>query len=363
MNRRAVALLTFIAWTAAGSEAAARNVAYGSGVVPSRNVAHGSGAATARNDYADAHFANVLGSGLRDFYAERFVQAQSEFARALRIVPDNTLAATFLDASAAHRLGALDGITNDAEDAVADAPKNYANHLKLGLAYLFASLTGRDRSQDARDEFNAALQLDPVAPGAHVGLGIMRFGERSTNRSKIEFLAALRSDPNDVLAREYLGELYQTDLHDPARGLSYVIDVPNLVPQYADIDFHIGSLLYDLHQNDTAIGYLRRGIALDAGHVGEAGRHGYTLIARIEIDERQYDRARQELDAALAADVDTIYARTLLAKVRGAGTESNPPSRSAPGERASPVPGAALGERASPVPHGALRAPPSPPPT
>lgn len=283
-----------------------------------------------RNDYADARFTSALGAGLEDFYAERFVEGQAAFERALRIVPDNPLAIAFLDASAAHRLGALNAVVNAAEDAVGDNPKSYVDHLRLGFAYLFASRAGRDRTQDARDEFNAAVMLDPEAPGAHVGLGILRFDDRSANRSKVEFLRALRADPNDVLAREYLGELYQTDLHDPQRGLSYVIDIPNLVPQYADIEFHIGSLLCDLHQNDAAIAYLQRGIALDRSHVGEAGQHGYTLIARIEIDQRRYADAKNELTAALAADVDTIYARTLLAKIRDAAPSPSPARSAAP---------------------------------
>jgi tetratricopeptide (TPR) repeat protein len=287
-----------------------------------------------RNDYADVRFTSALDAGLQDFYAERFAEGQAAFERALQIVPDNPLAIAFLDASAAHRLGALDAVVNAAEDAVGDNPKSYVNHLRLGFAYLFASRAGRDRTQDARDEFNAAVLLDPDAAGAHVGLGIMRFDDRSTNRSKVEFLRALRADPNDVLAREYLGELYQTDLHDPQRGLSYVIDIPNLVPQYADIDFHIGSLLSDLHQNDAAISYLQRGIALDRSHVGEAGQHGYTLIARIEINERRYADAKSELAAALAADVDTIYARTLLAKVRDA--QPSPSPSPSPGHSTAP---------------------------
>ena len=45
----------------------------------------------------------------------------------------------------------------------------------------------------------------PTAPAAHVGLGILRENERSMNRAKVEFLAALRADENNVLAREYLG--------------------------------------------------------------------------------------------------------------------------------------------------------------
>jgi len=284
-------------------------------------VAFGSGPRAAaavapeRNDYARPEFAAAVGEGLKHFYQADFKAAQGDFERALAVVPDNTLAISFLNAAAAQRQGELDVLTNVEEDASSGAPKNYVNHVRLGFSYLFQSESGRDRTQDAREELNAAVAIDPDAPAARVGLGIMRFNERSANRAKTELLAALRKDPNNVLAREYLGQLYQTDLRDPERGLSYVIDVPNLVPQYADIEFHIGSLLSDLHKDDAAIGYLERGIALDVNHVGEAGQHGYTLLARIYIDEHKLPEAKKALDRAIAADVDSIYARTLLAKI------------------------------------------------
>ncbi|GAC1306045.1 MAG: hypothetical protein NVSMB21_08350 [Vulcanimicrobiaceae bacterium] len=290
------------------------------------------GREAARHDYAERAFVDPLQAGLRHFYAREFKSAQADFVRALAVVPDNTLAISFLNAAAAQQPGALDALTNAEEDAVSSGAKNYVGRVRLGFSYMFQSVAGRDRMQDARDELTAAVALAPTAAAGHVGLGIMRFNERSANRSKTEFLAALRGDGDNVLAREYLGELYQSDLRDPARGLTYVIGVPNLVPEYADIHFHIGSILQDLHQPEAAIGYLKRGIALDSGHVGEAGQHGYTLLGRIYLEQRRLADARSVLDAAVANDVDTIYAKTLLAKIKAGdygGPASPAPSASA----------------------------------
>ena len=282
-------------------------------------------AASVRNDYATAAFSAALDLGLGHFYGRSFAPAARDFERALAVIPDNTLAISFACAAAAQQPGALEIATNRAEDAVAGAP-SYANHVRLGFAYLFESLTGRDRSADAREEFEAARSLAPAAAAAHVGLGIMRFNERSSNRAKTELLLALRTDPNDVLAREYLAALYQTELHDPQRGLSYAIDVPNLVPRYPDIAFHIGSLLADLHQNAAALAYLERGLSLDPSHVGEAGQHGYTLMARIYLQEHRTADATRELGLAVAADVDAIYARALLAKIKSGDYASPAPA-------------------------------------
>ena len=268
-----------------------------------------------RDDYAVPAFNAALNAGLRHFYARDFKAAQDDFSRALAVVDDNTLAMSFLDAAAAQQPGGLSALLNADEDAVGGSPKRYARRVRLGFAYLFASAREPDRLRDARDEFEAAIALAPDRSAAHVGLGIMRFDERSVHRAKMELLIAAADDPNDVLAREYLGQLYQSDLRDPQRALSYEIEIPNLVPNYADILFHIGSLLYDLDKPDAALTYVRRGVALDAGRVGEAGQHGEVLEAQILIKAGQRDEARRVLRSAVASDADALFADTLLRKL------------------------------------------------
>jgi acyl-coenzyme A thioesterase PaaI-like protein len=254
--------------------------------------------------YSDAAFTAPLDSGLRAFYQRDFTTANTSFESALAAAPDNTLAIAFLNATAAQTPGSLDALIAREENRLVADPHGYTTQLRLGFSYLFAGSTGRDRDADAREAFDAAVAVAPDAAGAHVGLGILRMNERSATRAKVEFLAALARDPNDVLAREYLATLYQVDLKDPQRGLSYAIDVPNVVPHYADIDFHIASMLDDLRQFPAAADYATRGLEIDVGHVGEAGRHGYTLLARIYLDEKRPDDARRVLRASIAEFVD-----------------------------------------------------------
>lgn len=269
----------------------------------------------ARNDYANLKFSAQLEIALHDFYTRSFEQSQKEFEAALRIVPDNTLAISFMNASAAHVGGGLEALINREEDAVGKAPKDYLAHVRLGFSYLFAGLQGADRSLDAREELNAAVGIDPNAQAAHIGLGIMRENERSANRAKVEFLAALRADPNNVLAREYLAGIYQNDLREPQEGLRYAVAVPNLVPDYADIQFHLASIMDDLNEYDAAIAYAKAGLALDPGRVGEAGQYGYTLIAQILLKQKKVADAKKYLEQAVANDADGVYARKLLERI------------------------------------------------
>jgi tetratricopeptide (TPR) repeat protein len=260
---------------------------------------------------------------LRAFYARDFATAAERFGAALAVVPDNTLAIAFLNATAAQTPGALDALIATEEERLGSDPHGYTTQLRLGFSYAFSGAAGPDRSADAREALTAASVAAPAAAAPHVGLGIVRANERSANRAKVEFLAALARDPNDVLAREYLATIYQIDLKDPQRGLSYAIAVPNVVPEYADIDFHIASLLHDLRQSQAAIEYATRGLAIDVGHVGEAGQHGYTLLARIYLDTKRPADARRVLHASIDAGVDVGYAQTLLARI-DAGAYASP---------------------------------------
>ena len=279
------------------------------------SVGPASGAPPSRNDYADSAFNVPLATGLRAFYLRDFHAARRAFERALTVVPDNTLALSFLNATVAQTPGDLDALIDTEEDALGGHPRDYLTHVRLAFSYLFASQLGRDRDTDAHDELTAAVGLRPDAPAAHVGLGILRETERSTNRAKVEFLAALRADPNNVLAREYLALIYQTDLRDPQRGLAFAIDIPNLAPDYADIYYHIASLFDDLGQPEAALRFATLGLEKDIGHVGEAGQHGYTLLARIYLNQKKPADARRVLRASIAADVDASLAATLLRKI------------------------------------------------
>jgi tetratricopeptide (TPR) repeat protein len=292
----------------------------------------------ARNDYANPAFTGPLSQGLRAFYTRDFTGARKGFEDALAVVPDNTLALSFLNATAAHTPGNLDALIDAEEDALAKNPKSPLTHVRLGFSYMFASLTGRDRNVDAREELNTAVQLDPASQSAHTGLGIMREADRSANRAKTEFLAALNADPHNVLAREYLARIYQVDLKDPQRALTAIIDVPNMVPDYADIYFHLASLMHDLGQYTAAIDYATRGLQADVGHVGEAGQHGYTLLARIYLDEKKPDDARRVLRASISAGTDTAYASTLLKKIDDGAYGKLAPATPSPGPSGSPAP-------------------------
>ncbi|HTD38504.1 MAG TPA: hypothetical protein VK669_13410 [Candidatus Limnocylindrales bacterium] len=293
---------------------------------------------SARNDYANAAFTAPLGQGLKAFYSRDFAGARKGFEDALAVIPDNTLALSFLNATAAQTPGTLDGLIDAEEEQLAKNPKNALAHVKLAFSYLFASLTGRDRSVDAREELNAAVQLDADSQSAHTGLGIMREGDRSATRAKTEFLAALKADPQNVLAREYLARIYQIDLKDPHHALTLIIDVPNLVPDYADIYFHVASVMHDLGQYTAAVDYATRGLQADVGHVGEAGQHGYTLLARIYLDEKKPDDARRVLKASITANADTLYASSLLKKIDDGAYGKLTPASPSPGPSSTPAP-------------------------
>lgn len=294
--------------------------------------------AAPRNDYANRAFTAPLAEGLRAFYSRDFAGARKGFEDALAVIPDNTLALSFLNATAAQTPGTLDALVDAEEEQLAKTPKSALAHVKLAFSYLFASLTGRDRNVDAREELNAAIAIDPASQAAHTGLGIMREGDRSATRAKSEFLAALNADPQNVLAREYLARIYQIDLKDSQRALTLIIDVPNLVPDYADIYFHLASLMQDLHQYGAAVDYATRGLQADVGHVGEAGQHGYTLLARIYLDEKKPDDARRALKASITANADTIYASSLLKKIDDGAYGKLAPASPSPGPSATPAP-------------------------
>ena len=301
MKRSALAMLV----TAAVASAAALSAA---APLPARAL---------DDPYANHAFVSDLDTGLTAFYGKQFAQARDDFDAALKIAPADSLALSLMNAAVSN-IGpdALESLANDEEDEVAKHPKDAIAQTRLAYTYLFEAQAIPQRSGDAKDALDAAIESEPALAGAHVGLGIYRLGEESTNRAKAEFLAALASQPHDILALEYLSGIYQDDLRDPQRALTYFVDVPNLIPGYADAYFHLGSIMEDLGQYDAGVAYVKTGISLDTGHVGEAGQFGLPLLGDLYLKLHELDLAKKAYADAVASGEEPEYSKAQLDRLR-----------------------------------------------
>lgn len=279
--------------------------------------AAGPARAGASDPYADHAFVTHMNAGLTAFYAKQFDSAETEFNAALGIVPTDSLALSLLNATVRNiGMDALNLLANQEEDEVSRNPHNAQAQTRLAYTYLFEAQTTASRVDDAKDALNAAVAVDPRLASAHVGLGVFRLGEGSTNRAKGEFLAALAARPHDILALEYLSGIYQNDLRDPQRALTYLVNVPNLVPNYADAYFHLGSIMDDLGQYEAAVSYLKTSIDMDKGHVGEAGQFGLPLLGDVYLKTHKLDLAKKAYADAVSLGEEPEYAKAQLERIR-----------------------------------------------
>ena len=271
----------------------------------------------ASDQYLNRAFLSDLGNGLTAFYSKDFVKARLSFESALSIAPTDSFCLSFLNA-ALRNIGvdALSQLANQEEEAVAKNPRDALGQTRLGYTYLFMAQFQTARGPDARDAFDAAVAVDPTLAAAHVGLGVYRLGENSTSRAKAEFLAALSYSPKDLLAREYLSSIYQVDLKDPNRALAYLIDVPNLVPNYPDAFYHLGSIMDDLGQYDASIKYLKTAIDLDKGHVGEAGQYGLPLLGEVYLKIHNLTQAKLAFAQAIVYGEAPEFSQSELDKIK-----------------------------------------------
>jgi tetratricopeptide (TPR) repeat protein len=274
-------------------------------------------AAATGDQYSNRTFLTHISDGLLAFYSKNFAKARTDFEAALAIAPTDSFALSFLNASLRNiGVDALSEVAQQEEEAVAKNPKDALAQTQLGYTYMFMAQFQTARGADARDSFNQALQLDPTMAAAHVGLGIYRLGDNSTSRAKAEFLAALQYSPKDVLAREYLSSIYQVDLKDPNRALAYLIDVPNLMPNYPDAFYHLGSIMDDLGQYDASIKYLKIAIDLDKGHVGEAGQYGLPLLGEIYLKVHKLAEAKLAFSEAIVYGEAPEFSQAELDKIK-----------------------------------------------
>lgn len=270
-----------------------------------------------QDPYANPKFNATLSAGLAAFYLRDFEKARQRFAAAVAQAPVDALALAFENATMMQLdPGAISDLAAREEDVVAKRPRDAVAQTRLAFTYLFMAENDPARDADAREALDAALAADARLSAAHVGMGIYRYNHSAQSRAKAEFLAALAISPHDALAREYLASIYQEYLGDPNRALGYLVDVPNLVPRYADAYFHVASIMDDLGQYDAAIRYLRTAIDIDVGHVGEAGQQGLPLLGDIYLKIHRVADAKRAFSEAVVFGEQPGYAQMQLDKIK-----------------------------------------------
>jgi len=235
---------------------------------------------------------------MRHFYARAFDAARADFEEAHRRAPRDPLADTFYVASSVRAGERLETLVSKLEERAALAPTDDAEEALLGFAELFSPGDGTDLSARARLAFQRARALAPDSAAPHVGLGILAFDRHAVVEAKREFLAALRIDPLDVLAREYLSQLDLIYLKEPLAAIAVLIDATNTAPGYADAYYHLGEAALAAGRYELAARFLERCLRLDPHGVGEGGRYGRMLLARAYEDGgRVEDAARVRREA------------------------------------------------------------------
>ncbi len=182
---------------------------------------------------------------------------------------------------------------------------------------MFASLAGRDRNaRRARRAQRRRASRSDVAVGAHRRWGSC--ASRSAARTARRPSSSRRSrlDPQNVLAREYLAQhLPDRSARTRSARSATIIDVPNLVPDYADIYFHIASLMHDLG-NTRPRSRTRRAACKPTSATSAKPASTATRCSRASTSTRTSPTTRAaSLNASITAGTDTAFASTLLKKI------------------------------------------------
>ena len=289
-----------------------------------------------------------LGPGLRAFYARDFAAARQGLrSGAGGRARQHAGALVPATPPRRRRRASSTRLVDAEEDGLAKSPKSALAHVRLGL---LVPVRVADRARPQRRRARGAQRrrrssTRPRRPRTRAWASCASPSAAPTGRrpsssprssSRPEQRAGARV-PLAHLPDRSQGSAARAD-HDhrraePGAGLRR----HRLPPRLA---------LQDLGQYDAAIDYATRGLQADVGHVGEAGQHGYTLLARIYLDSRRSPTTRAGCCAPRSrAGSDVAYASTLLRKLDDGGRQAEPSPSPAPSALAEEEVSAASGRR------------------
>ena len=181
-------------------------------------------------------------------------------------------------------------------------------HVLFGIAYRDAHM-----HDEAIQEFQRSLALNPKAPGVHYLLGLSYLWRNEwapTPEARREFHKQLELDPGNFGADYMLGYMAFSS-YQLAEADRYLAAAATLNPQSSEALLYLGLNAYRGRQNRRAEELLRKAVAL-AEREGVSGhqdiRKAYTTLARILItsgrapEAQPYLRKARELEQSIISD-------------------------------------------------------------
>lgn len=196
------------------------------------------------------------------------------------------------------RLGeALDLVQSAVDLAERDLPPDaHPVHRMVLLANRAQLLARMGRSQEALDDFDRAVAIDPGFPDTYLDRGNLLFEMGRTGEALADYETAMRAGP--PLPEAYYNRaelrLASGDLHSALADLDHVLD---LDPDYLDAYVNRAGILEVLGEHEAARRDVEAGLALDPGNA-----HLHGVLGQLETAAGRYVEAGLAFDAALAAD-------------------------------------------------------------
>ncbi len=201
-----------------------------------------------------------------------------------------------------------------AEDLLARHPDSCNGYILKGMAQLQLG-----EFTDAVESYGRALQLDPTAPEAHVGLASSQWSAGMTAAAANTFEENLKLFPSDANNRQEYGRflLKQAETGDrtaEARAIAQLDKALDLNEALPESHFLLGNLFLTKEEIPQALPHLERAVQLDP----QASRYRLALSRAYRRAHRNDDAAR-ELQAfqSLRAAEEKLAATTNLPQSGG----------------------------------------------
>jgi tetratricopeptide (TPR) repeat protein len=247
-------------------------------------------------DNLDGH----LGLGLTYLHTTYYQGALSEFSRALEL-DDDSAEGHYGYGAAEFQLGDMAEAEVHFETAVALQP-DYA------LALYSLGVISEKKGEDAmaQNYYEAAVASDPALTQAHYNLAILYEKTNRPNKAIDELLEVKSLAPDLLAARLVLGEAYRLTGQYPA-SLGELDYANKLEPRDPKVHYQRGMTLLAMDKLDEAITSFTKALALDPNYFD-------CLLALADVETRQGDLSRAELDLqrAVEADSTSVQARYRL---------------------------------------------------